>query len=93
MFEGNGVIDSLTGLNPTDGPFSWTMAIEAAIRGVIEYEGTNLRMYYTANEAPGQRYVHGTYSVARLGYKEQSTSLVLILPCLLFFLTAAACYT
>jgi hypothetical protein len=32
---------------------SFTQILESTIRGMIEFEGTNLRIYYAANEAPG----------------------------------------
>ncbi|KAF6829252.1 fungal specific transcription factor domain-containing protein [Colletotrichum plurivorum] len=94
---GNGLIDSILSLNTSgDDPtsFSYPAAVEAAVRGFIEYEGTNLRMYYTANEAPGRSPVTGNYTVVRVGYSNiQPTALAFLLSLLGYVLLVAVWYT
>jgi hypothetical protein len=66
------VIDALYALQMTgQNELSMPQAVEALIRGLYEIEGTNLRMYYTANEAPGIRNITGYSSDNRLGYAGQ----------------------
>lgn len=58
------------------------------MRGFIEYEGTNLRMYYTANEAPGRSPVTGNYTAVI-----QPTALAFLLSLLGYVLLVAVWYT
>ncbi|KAF6827195.1 fungal specific transcription factor domain-containing protein [Colletotrichum musicola] len=94
---GNALIDSILSLNTSgDDPtsFSYPAAVEGAVRGFIEYEGTNLRMYYTANEAPGRSTVTGNYTVVRVGYSNiQPTALAFLLSLLGYVLLVAVWYT
>ncbi|KAF6816375.1 fungal specific transcription factor domain-containing protein [Colletotrichum sojae] len=94
---GNALIDSILGLNTSsDDPtgFSYPAAVEAAVRGFIGYEGTNLRMYYTANEAPGRSPVTGNYTVVRVGYSNiQPAAFAFLLSLLGYVLIVAVWYT
>ncbi|KAF9870998.1 hypothetical protein CkaCkLH20_11415 [Colletotrichum karsti] len=94
---GSGLIESLLSLNTTgdgSGNFSYPAAVEAALRGIVEYEGTNLRIYYSANEAAGRSTVNGTYNVLRVGYHQtQPTALLILLPLLLYVVIVAWSYT
>ncbi|KAF4871698.1 Transcriptional activator protein acu-15 [Colletotrichum siamense] len=76
------------------GHFSYAGAVEAAMRGIIEYEGRNLRIYYAANEADGRSTVNGTYEVFRMGYHQTTpTALLIVLPLIVYILVVAWCYT
>ncbi|KAF0331895.1 fungal specific transcription factor domain-containing protein [Colletotrichum asianum] len=94
---GSGLIDSMLSLNTSgdgSGNFSYAGAVEAAMRGIIEYEGTNLRIYYAANEADGRSIVNGTYEVFRMGYHQTTpTALLIVLPLIVYILVVAWWYT
>ncbi|KAF4895024.1 hypothetical protein CGCF415_v012134 [Colletotrichum fructicola] len=94
---GSGLIDSMLSLNTSgdgSGNFSYAGAVEAAMRGIIEYEGTNLRIYYAANEADGRSTVNGTYEVFRMGYHQTTpTALLIALPLIVYILVVAWWYT
>ncbi|KAI6253302.1 hypothetical protein MCOR27_010724 [Pyricularia oryzae] len=94
---GSGFIDSILSLNTSGdghGTFSYPAALEAALKGIIEYEGTQLRMYYAANEAPGRSDVNGTYQVSRIGYHQtQPTALLILLPLILYVLVVSWWFT
>jgi hypothetical protein len=72
---------------------SFTRALELMIRGILEYEGTNMRVYYAANDAPGKAAVAGQFTVWRLGYNGQLIALASILPPFLFILVLGAVFT
>ena len=59
-----------------------SQAFAAMIRGMIEYEGTQLRMYYTFKKAPGLRNAIGVLNTSRLGYSGQQAVLYTLLPVL-----------
>jgi hypothetical protein len=63
------------------------------LRGLIEYEGTTLRMTYTAVNAPGRRNITGMYHIWRLGYDSKPATLALLVPCLAFILILSAYYS
>ncbi|KAF4921621.1 Cutinase transcription factor 1 alpha [Colletotrichum viniferum] len=94
---GSGLIDSMLSLNTSgdgSGNFSYAGAVEAAMRGIIEYEGTNLRIYYAANEADCRSTVNGTYEVFRMGYHQTTpTALLIVLPLIVYILVVAWWYT
>ncbi|KAL3291599.1 fungal specific transcription factor domain-containing protein [Colletotrichum asianum] len=94
---GSGLIDSMLSLNTSgdgSGNFSYAGAVEAAMRGIIEYEGTNLRIYCAANEADGRSIVNGTYEVFRMGYHQTTpTALLIVLPLIVYILVVAWWYT
>lgn len=50
------------------------------IRGMIEYEATQLRMYYTANYAPGVRSITGNLTTSRVGYSGHIATLYTLVP-------------
>lgn len=52
------------------------------IRGMLEYEGTQLRMYYISKNAPGVRNMTGVLNTSRLGYSGQQAILYTLLPVL-----------
>lgn len=58
--QGHMVVDALLGLHAADASIPFPELLAEAIRGFVEYEGTSLRMYYTANHAPGLRSINGT---------------------------------
>jgi hypothetical protein len=72
---------------------SFTRALELMIRGMLEYEGTNMRVYYAANDAPGKTPVAGQITVWRLGYNGQPIALASILPPFIFILVLGAVFT
>jgi hypothetical protein len=57
---------------------------------MIEFEGTNLRIYYAANEAPGRAMVSGEYIVQRIGYDGRPLGLLAVLPPLAIILVMAS---
>jgi hypothetical protein len=59
-----------------------SQAFAAMIRGMIEYEGTQLRMYYTSKIAPGVRNMTGVLNTSQLGYSGQQAILYTLLPVL-----------
>ncbi|TLD33695.1 hypothetical protein PspLS_00234 [Pyricularia sp. CBS 133598] len=85
---GSGLTDSILSLNTTGGgpgTFSYPAAVEAALKGILEYHGTQLRMYYSANDAPGRSAINGSYQVFRIGYHHtQPTALLMLLPLIVF---------
>ncbi|KAF2105956.1 hypothetical protein BDV96DRAFT_655093 [Lophiotrema nucula] len=91
-YWGNSFMDSLFALRMTSDTTSFIQALEIMIRGMIEFEGTHLRVYYAVNDAPGTVPVAGSYSVWRLGYNGQPVGLLGISPPLLFFLILAVTY-
>ncbi|KAG9515758.1 hypothetical protein KCU93_g9385, partial [Aureobasidium melanogenum] len=86
---GHMVVIALLSLHATNASIPFPELLGEAIRGFIEYEGTNLRMYYTANHAPGLRSINGSYSVWRVGYHGRYTALVTIAPQLFIILLLA----
>lgn len=84
------MIDALIGLHAVNTSIAFPDLLAEAIRGFIEYEGTNLRMYYTANQAPGLKDISGNYTVWRIGYEGHHSALMTILPQLLVVLSLAA---
>jgi hypothetical protein len=63
------------------------------IRGILEYEGTNMRVYYAANDAPGKVAVAGQFTVWCLGYNGQLLAIASILPPFVFILVLGAVFT
>jgi hypothetical protein len=89
-YWGNAVMDSIFKIQMTDPSLSFAQALESVIRGMIEFEGTNLRIYYAANEAPGRALVTGQYTVQRIGYNGQLLGIIAVLPPLVFILVMAS---
>jgi hypothetical protein len=85
------VIDGLSGLHTIYPNVSYSDMLADAIRGFIEYEGSNLRMYYTVGQkAPGRRKIEGVYSVWRVGYQGQIAGIMTLLPELFVLLALGA---
>ena len=61
-------------------PVSMTEAAEAMIRGMVEYEGTQMRMYYSANLAKGRRNITGNLTTSRVGYTGEVATLYTLIP-------------
>lgn len=87
--QGHMVVDVLLGVHATNASIPFPELLGEAIRDFIEYEGTNLCMYYTANHAPCLRSINGAYSVWRVGYHGHYTALVTIAPQLFILLLLA----
>lgn len=87
------LIDSLYDIVLTNTTITFAAAMEASLTGIIEFEGSNLRMYYAANEAPGRRDVNGTYYIRRFGYNGQPVTLAGLLPPLVIITAMAIMYT
>lgn len=90
--QGNMMIDTLYDTVLTNTTTTFAAAMEASLTGIIEFEGSNLRLYYAANEAPGRRDVNGTYRVWRVGYGGQAVTLASLLPPLAVVAGMAAAY-
>lgn len=86
------VIDSIHGFASTNSSVNVTAAMEHTIRGYIEFFATNLRMYYSFNEPPGQHKVVGNYTVWRVGYKSQPIVLASLVPPLVLVSALALYY-
>lgn len=80
------MIDGLSGLHAINPEVSYPDLLADAIRGFIEYEGSNLRMYYTVNRAPSSHNISGTYTVWRVGYQGHIAGVMTLLPELLIML-------
>lgn len=89
-YWGNAVMDSMFNIRMTNPDLSFMQILESTIRGMIEFQGTNLRIYYAANEAPGRATVSGEYIVQRMGYDGQPLGLVAVLPPLAIILVMAS---
>jgi hypothetical protein len=96
MFKGNTLIDSLYEVyiqsTAAGIPISFAYAFELALQGIIEYESSNLRIYYAANSAPGLRSITGNFSVWRVGYDGPPISLISFLLPMIFILGMACGY-
>lgn len=86
------MIDSLYDIVLSNPNISFAAAMEASLRGIFEFESSNLRVYYSANQAPGRRDVNGTYSVWRVGYNGGHVTLAGLLPPLVILLGMALAY-
>ena len=71
---------------------SFAEAFELVIQGLIEFESTNLRILYSANEAPGFRDVRGEFSEMRVGYDGPGIALISLLVPMIFILGMACVY-
>ena len=87
------MVDSLVGIQVWNNTLEGTGILAEILRGPIEYEGTTLRMTYTAVNAPGRRNVTGMYHIWRLGYDDKPVTLALLAPCLAFILVLSAYYS
>lgn len=86
------MIDSLYDIVLTNTTTTFAAAMEVSLKGIIEFEGSHLRLYYSANEAEGVRDVNGTYSIWRVGYSGQIITLGGLLPPLLIIAGVAIFY-
>ena len=86
----NSVIDSMFNIRMINPDLSFMQILESIIRGMIEFEGANLRVYYAANEAPSRAMIGGEYIVQRMGYDGQPLGLVAVLPPLAIVLVMAS---
>ena len=89
-YWGNSVIDSMFNIRMTNPFLSLAQILENTISGMIEIQGTNLRLYYAAKEAPGRAIVSGEYAVERVGYDGRPLGLLAVLPSLAIILVMAS---
>lgn len=86
------MIDSLYDIVLSNPEISFAAAMEASLLGIFEFESSNLRIYYAANQAAGRRDVHGTYTVWRLGYKGNPVTLAGLVPPFVILTVMAIAY-
>ena len=89
-YRGNPVVDSMFNIRMTNPSLSFTQILQNTISGMIEIQGTNLRLYYAAEEAPGRAIVSGEYVMKRIGYDGRPLGLLTVLPPLAIILVMAS---
>ncbi|KIW70031.1 hypothetical protein PV04_02342 [Phialophora macrospora] len=89
---GNMLIDSLYAIILSNQTTTFAQAMEISLRGIIQFEGSNLRVYYGSNEPPGRHAVQGSYTVWRVGYNGRPVVLISLLPPLVIILVLAVAY-
>lgn len=86
------MIDTLYDIVLPNPNISFGTAMEALLLGIVEFESSYQRIYYTANQAPGRRGVNGTFSTVRFGYKGNPVSMAGLLPPLVIIVAIAVTY-